>query len=85
MLTEIDRDIDTLIKAHPHYFTFNTTANGIVEIRDFQTTGVVAFAKGCPISRLQSGKQDIGGHRVQVKEDYRVNCLTAIDELVSAL
>ena len=46
--------------------------DGAVDVRDFQTTGVVAFAKGCPISRLRAGKQDIGGHRVQVKEDYRI-------------
>lgn len=85
VLAEIDDDIGELIKTHPTYFTFAKPAAGTVEIRDFQTTGVVAFAKGCPISRLQAGKQDIGGHRVQVKEDYRLNCLAAINELVRKL
>jgi hypothetical protein len=85
VLAEIDNDIGTLINTHPSYFTFGKPAAGTVEIRDFQTTGVVAFAKGCPISQLQSGKQDIGGHRVQVKEDYRINCLQAMDQLVQAL
>jgi hypothetical protein len=65
-------------------FTFANPHDGTVEIRDFQTTGVVAFAKGCPISRLQAGKQDIGGHRVQVKEDYRLNCAQAIDTSLGA-
>jgi cellulose biosynthesis protein BcsQ len=85
VLAEIDTDIGGLIRTNPSYFTFNIPDRGMVEIRDFQTTGVVAFARGCPISRLQAGKQDIGGHRVQVKEDYRKNCLDAVDELVRRL
>jgi cellulose biosynthesis protein BcsQ len=85
VLGEIDGDISGLIKTHPGYFTFNRPATGTVEIRDFQTTGVVAFAKGCPISRLQAGKQDIGGHRVQVRQDYRLDCETAIDQLAQKL
>jgi cellulose biosynthesis protein BcsQ len=85
VLRQIDSDIGGLIKTHPVYFTFAKPADGTVEIRDFQTTGVVAFAKGCPISKLQAGKQDIGGHRVQVKEDYRLNCEKAIDQLARKL
>lgn len=85
VLSEIDDDVGGLIKTHPQYFTFSRTADGTVEVRDFQTTGVVAFAKGCPIFRLQAGKQDIGGHRVQVKEDYRHNCERAIDVLATKL
>jgi cellulose biosynthesis protein BcsQ len=85
VLSEIDGDIGALLIKHPTYFTFNKTAAGTVEIRDFQTTGVVAFAKGCPISRLQAGKQDIGGHRVQVKEDYRRECQKAVDVLAKQL
>jgi hypothetical protein len=62
-----------------------TPASGILLVlkacrRNFQTTGVVAFARGCPISRLQAGKQDIGGHRIQVKEGYRYNCEIAIGQ-----
>jgi hypothetical protein len=53
--------------------------------RDFQTTGVVAFVKGCPISRLPAGKQDIGGHRVQVKEDYRRDCASAVNQIAAKL
>jgi cellulose biosynthesis protein BcsQ len=85
VLGQIEQDINQLIEAHPSYFTFDDIANGMAKIRDFQTTGVVAFAKGHPISRLHAGKQDIGGHRVQVKEDYRLNCLDAIDGLVAKL
>ena len=85
VLSEIDNDIGALIHREPTYFTFADPTAGTVEIRDFQTTGVVAFAKGCPISRLQAGKQTVGGHRVQVREDYRVNCATAIDQLAARL
>lgn len=85
VLSEIDGDVRKLLKQHPQYFTYKTTKSGTVEIRDFQTTGVVAFARGCPIYELTPGKQDIGGHRVQVKEDYRQNCEEAIDALVKAL
>jgi cellulose biosynthesis protein BcsQ len=85
VLAQIDDDITALIRTNPDFFSFKETATGTVEIRDFQTTGVVAFAKGCPISRLPSGKQDISGHRVQVKEDYRVLCEDAVDELVAKL
>lgn len=85
VLTAIDRDITALTKSHPDLFTFKKIDQGTVEIRDFQTTGVVAFAKGMPFSRLASGKQDIGGHRVQVKEAYRKDSLNAIDGLVAKL
>ena len=85
VLGEIDDDVAELLKTHPQYFTFATMSDGTVEVRDFQTTGVVAFAKGSPISRLPSGKQDIGGHRVQVKEDYRANCETAVNEIAKRL
>ncbi len=84
VLGEIETEIKDLIRTHPGYFTFSTISDGTVEMRDFQTTGVVAFAKGSPISRLQAGKQDIGGHRVQVKEDYRHNCEMAIKRLAGA-
>jgi len=85
VLTQIDNDITRLIATHPQHFTFNAIANGTVEIRDFQTTGVVAFAKGLPFSRLPVGKQSIGGHRVQVRADYRQNSIDAINDLVAKL
>jgi len=85
VLRAIDRDVADLAISNPTLFTFASTNNAFVDIRDFQTTGVVAFAKGLPFSRLQSGKQTIGGHRVQVKQEYLDNSITAIESLVSAL
>lgn len=85
VLQQIEQDIASLLVTHPQYFTFSNVANGTVEIRDFQTTGVVAFAKGLPFSHLPVGKQSISGHRVQVKADYRQNSIDAINDLVAML
>jgi cellulose biosynthesis protein BcsQ len=85
VLSSIEKDIEALRATNPGFFTFNDIGDGTVDIRDFQTTGVVAFARGLPFTKLNSGKQSIGGHRVQVKEDYRRNCVKAINHLVSKL
>lgn len=85
VLKSIDKDIEELIKAQKDIFTFDSIEKGIVEIRDFQTTGVVAYARGCPFYALQAGHLKLLGRRVQVKEDYRLNCVTNIDTIVSRL
>ena len=85
VLKSIDDDVQALMQANPTMFSFSKLPEGLVDIRDFQTTGVVAFAKGCPFYTLPSGKLDIGGHRVQVKEDYRLNCIASMDDLVGKL
>lgn len=85
VLAEIQNDIGKLLKSNPEIFSFKKIEDGFVEIRDFQTTGVVAFAKGLPFSKLQVGKQSINGHRVQVKDDYLVNARTAMEQLVARL
>jgi len=85
VLQAIDSDIQKLLKSNPESFTFKKMADATVDVRDFQTTGVVAFARGCPFSRLAAGKQNIGGHRVQVKEAYRLDALKAINNLVDKL
>jgi len=85
VLQAIDSDLQKLLKSNPSYFTFKKTGDATVDVRDFQTTGVVAFARGCPFSRLEAGKQNIGGHRVQVKEEYRKNAFDAINALVDKL
>ncbi len=85
VLAAIENDIKGLLKSNPDIFSFNKTADGFVEVRDFQTTGVVAFAKGLPFSNLQAGKQTINGHRVQVKQDYLDNSRIEIRKLVDHL
>lgn len=85
VLQAIETEISSLLKKHPHIFTFNNVKQGVVEIRDFQTTGVVAFAKGAPFYNLKSGRLNIHGHRVRVNEEYRLNCVETIDNVVSKL
>ncbi|HIE1305786.1 TPA: ParA family protein [Serratia marcescens] len=82
VLQAIKKDVEELLKHHPHLFTFSIADDGFSSIRDFQTTGVIAHAKGQPFSRVRSGKQSINGHRVQVKSDYLENCRESIEKLV---
>jgi cellulose biosynthesis protein BcsQ len=82
VLSGIDSDLKALIAAYKDYFTFAKPHSGIVDVRDFQTTGVVAFARGCPFSKMPTGKLNLNGHRVQVKPEYRDLALSAIDDIV---
>ncbi|WNG13249.1 ParA family protein [Cystobacter fuscus] len=85
VLDAIEKDVEKLLKSNPEIFTFSEIDAGFVEIRDFQTTGVVAFAKGLPFSKLPIGKQSINGHRVQVKDEYLTNAKVSMEDLVSHL
>lgn len=85
VLDAIEKDVAGLLKTNPEIFDFKKVEAGFVEVRDFQTTGVVAFAKGLPFSKLPVGKQSINGHRVQVKEDYLNNAKDAMENLVAKL
>lgn len=85
VLESIEHDILELIKSNPTLFTFKTIEKGVVSIRDFQTTGVVAFARGCPFYSMPTGRLDVGGLRVRVNPDYKQHCVEAIDHIVLKL
>lgn len=85
VLQAIQLDVKGLLKANPDLFTFENTEQGFVDVRDFQTTGVVAFAKGQPFSHVRAGKQNVNGHRVQVKQDYLTNCVNSLEGLAKLL
>jgi len=85
VLHKIREDLQGLLKENPDIFTFDDTQDCFVDVRDFQTAGVVAFARGLPFSKLVAGKQVVNGHRVQVKEEFRENCIKAIDAVVEHL
>lgn len=85
VLRSIDQDVNKLIRSNPEIFTFTKIPKGVVNVRDFQTTGVVAFAKGTPLYSLQTGKRDVMGHRVVVHEEYKANCVEAMEGLVAKL
>ncbi len=71
VLISIEDDVRSLLQTHPEMFTFAKIEDGVVSIRDFQTTGVVAFARGCPFYSMPTGRLDIGGLRVRVNADYK--------------
>jgi cellulose biosynthesis protein BcsQ len=81
----IDADLDKLLTSNPRYFTFDRMADAIVGVRDFRAAGVVASSRGCPFSRLDTGKQSVGGHRVQVTSESRTEALKDINALVNKL
>lgn len=85
VLATIDNDTETLLEDYPSMFSSSFEENGIKNIRDFQTAGVVSNARGCPFYALKSGRLDIQGKRVQVKEEYRQNCVDNINEVTEAL
>jgi len=85
VLSSIDDDLAALLKSHGDLFTFKNVKSGVVDVRDFQTTGVVAFARGCPFYCMPTGRLDIGGHRVRVNEDYKNDCVDAVDGIVAKL
>ncbi len=85
VLTSIEQDIKSLLKTQPTLFTFKSVKDAFVDIRDFQTTGVVAFAKGLPFHSVCIGKQTINGHRVEVKQAYLDDAKSATSALAARL
>lgn len=85
VLRSIDNDITQLIKNNPEMFTFTATAEGVVDIRDFQTTGVVAFARGYPLFAQRPGRFDVMGKRVRVDGEYLKNSVEAVQTMVDKL
>ncbi len=85
VLNEIDKDVLYLLETYPEIFVFGNLENGIVNVRDFQTTGVVSSARGCPLQKLKSGRLDLLGKRVVVKEEYRQNCIDDVRKIVTKI
>jgi len=85
VLQAIQSDVEGLLKTNPDLFNFKKADQAFVDVRDFQTTGVVAFAKGQPFSHVRTGKQTVNGHRVQVKQDYLDNCVDSLEGLAKLL
>ena len=87
VLTSIDEIIAKVLNENPEVFSFTNVAEGIVDIRDFQTTGVVAFAKGLPFTQLRPGSYPMPGREtgIQISGNYIQNCIKAMDELVEKI
>ncbi len=85
VLRTIDNEITSILSSNPTYFTFSDMKRGVVEIKDFQTAGVVAFAEATPFSRLKSGTHTIQGKDTQVNIDKKKECEEAIERIVDNL
>jgi hypothetical protein len=85
VLKSIEDDIEKLLQLHPTIFEFTTVQEGMLSVRDFGTTGVVAAARGCPIGRLTAGKKDIGGRRVTINAEQLGHAVQAVRSLAQAV
>lgn len=85
VLTSIDQMISEILASTPSVFSFSNISDGIVELRDFQTTGVVAFAFGLPFTALKPGKYAMPDRETQIRADYLGNCIDSMERLISKL
>lgn len=85
VLSSIDTDVQVLQGTNPEMFTSDSLSDSVVNIRDFQTAGVVAFARGCPLYAQRPGRADVMGRRVSVKGEYLQNCISSMQVLVDKL
>lgn len=85
VLSSIDEDLGSVMKADPLIFTFTNLTQGVSEVRDFHTTGTISFALGRPFYQLNAGRHHIRDGEAQVKQEYLDDCRRVIDEVVSML
>lgn len=85
VLLSIDKDVNEVMKSNPEIFSFSNLENGIVDIRDFQTTGVIAFAEGKPFSKVSTGIHYIFDRETQISAEYIEKCNIAIEMLASKI
>lgn len=85
VLDQIVADLAELLRSYPQFFTFSDVSDGIIDTRDFQTTGVVAFARGCPFDMLGTGYVQVLGRRIRVNQEQLDSCTDEITEIVQML
>jgi cellulose biosynthesis protein BcsQ len=85
VLSGITSDLAGIVKDSPSNFTFTSVDKGLVEIRDFQTSGVVAFARGTPFATMSSGTLSVAGQRVKVNAEQLDQNRQAVEQLASRL
>jgi hypothetical protein len=81
ILRNIRQDVANALRNSPHIFTFNSITNGLIDVMDFHSTGVVSFAEGCPFFKLRSGLHSIAGQNIQLNADYIEKYRSNIEKL----
>lgn len=85
VLSGITSDIAAIVKDNPTHFTFSTVEEGVFEVKDFQTSGVVSFARGTPFASMNSGTLSVAGQRVKVNAEQLSQNRGIIQRLASKL
>ncbi|MCF6233231.1 MAG: ParA family protein [Rhodobacteraceae bacterium] len=85
VLNGISEDLLAIHKANPEFFTFSDVKDGLIDIKDFQTAGVVAFARGTPFVSMHSGTLSVATQRVQVNRGQLIENRDIIDQLAHQL
>jgi cellulose biosynthesis protein BcsQ len=85
VLSGIRDDLGGILADSPSSFTFSRMNDGLVEIRDFQTSGVVAFARGTPFATMSSGTLSVAGQRVKVNAEQLDSNREVIESLAGRL
>lgn len=85
VLRSIDTDVGDLLRQSPGDFSFQSASNAFCEVRDFQTCGVVAAARGMPFSTMSARRYDVFSQRIQVNRGQLDLALEHIQRIVSAL
>ena len=85
VLSGITSDLTGIVKDNPVHFTFSSIGDGFIEIRDFQTSGVVAFARGTPFITMKSGTLTVAGERIKVNAEQLKQNQNIITKLATKL
>lgn len=84
VLQSIDDEIQVIHRQNPLFFTHNWN---IEEVRDFQTTGVIAFAEAKTFATLinEPLTHIINGQRTTLNRDYVQQYIDNVDRIVAYL
>lgn len=85
VLSGITDDLRGVVKDNPEHFTFTDVNDGLFEVKDFQTAGVVAFARGTPFVSLRSGNLSVAGQRVRVNTPQLQQNMGIVNNLAARL
>lgn len=85
VLDGISSDVKSILADYPDFFTFSIVGDGIQEVKDFQTSGVVAFARGTPFVSMSSGTLSVASQRVKVNKDQIDENRGIVDALAKRL
>lgn len=85
VLDGISRDVKSILSDYPDFFTFDNIDDGVEEVKDFQTSGVVAFARGTPFVSMNSGTLSVASQRVKVNKEQLDENRKIVDALAKRL